>query len=119
MQVLKQAFAVCTASALLSIPFAGNAQSSMDHSKMDHVKPETSQTIPSMSDGEVRRVDLETGKITIRHGYIKHLDMPSMTMIFTAKEKGLLTDVKPGDKIKFMVVDEAGKMVVTAITPAQ
>jgi Cu/Ag efflux protein CusF len=31
----------------------------------------------------------------------------------------LLTDVKPGDKIKFMVVDEAGKMVVTAITPAQ
>jgi hypothetical protein len=27
--------------------------------------------------------------------------------------------VKPGDKVKFMVVDEAGKMVVTAITPAQ
>jgi len=34
---------------------------------------------------------------------IKHLDMPSMTMVFTAKGKTLLTNVKPGEKIKFMV----------------
>lgn len=119
MPALKKALAVCTASALSCIPLAGIAQSSMDHGKMDHGKAETSQAAPSMSDGEVRRVDMETGKITIRHGYIKHLDMPSMTMVFTAKDKGLLTHLKPGDKVKFMVVDEAGKMVITAITPAQ
>ena len=119
MQALKQALAVCTAFAFLSIPLPGIAQSNMDHSKMDHGKAETSQTDPSMSDGEVRRVDMETGKITIRHGYIKHLDMPSMTMVFTAKDKTLLANVKPGDKVKFMVVDEGGKMVITAITPAQ
>ena len=119
MQALKQALVICAASAVFSFPLVGFTQSTMDHSKMDHGKSDASQTAPSMSDGEVRRVDMETGKVTIRHGYIKHLDMPSMTMVFTAKEKGLLTNVKPGDKVKFMVVDEAGKMVLTAIEPAQ
>lgn len=42
-----------------------------------------------------------------------------MTMVFTAKDENLLTNVKPGDKVQFMVVNEGGKMVVTAITPAR
>jgi Cu/Ag efflux protein CusF len=41
-----------------------------------------------------------------------------MTMVFTAKDKRLLSNVKPGDKVNFMVVSEAGKMVVTDIQPA-
>jgi Cu(I)/Ag(I) efflux system periplasmic protein CusF len=39
--------------------------------------------------------------------------------VFTAKDKSLLSNVKPGDKVKFMVVNEGGKMVVTDIQPAQ
>ncbi|HQR85423.1 MAG: copper-binding protein [Burkholderiales bacterium 35-55-47] len=73
----------------------------------------------SLTDGEVKKVDLETGKVTIKHGEIKHLDMPSMTMVFTAKNKNLLTDIKAGEKIKFMVVNEGGRMIVTDIQPAQ
>jgi Cu(I)/Ag(I) efflux system protein CusF len=46
------------------------------------------------------------------------LDMPGMTMVFTAKDKRLLANVKPGDKVNFMVISEAGKMVVTDIQPA-
>jgi Cu/Ag efflux protein CusF len=42
-----------------------------------------------------------------------------MTMVFTAKDKGLLANVKPGDKIQFMVVNEGGKMVVTEIQAAR
>jgi Cu/Ag efflux protein CusF len=38
-----------------------------------------------MIDGEVRKSDKETGKITLRHGEIKHLDMPPMTMVFVAR----------------------------------
>ena len=72
-----------------------------------------------MTDGEVRKIDKEVGKITIKHGEIKHMDMPGMTMVFTAKDKSLLSNVKPGDKVKFMVVNEGGKMVVTDIQPAQ
>jgi len=78
-----------------------------------------SQMNPVMTDGEVKKVDLETGKVTIKHGEIKHLDMPSMTMVFTAKDKTLLTNVKPGEKIKFMVSNEGGKMVLTDIQPAR
>jgi Cu(I)/Ag(I) efflux system protein CusF len=89
------------------------AQTTMDHSKMD-----MSQPAASMTEGEVKKVDLEAGKVTIKHGPIKHMDMPGMTMVFTAKDKGLLTNVKPGDKVQFMVVNESGKMVVTAISAA-
>lgn len=72
----------------------------------------------SLADGEVRKLDIETGKITIKHGEIKHLDMPGMTMVFTAKDKRLLTNIKLGEKIKFMVITEGGKMFVTDIQPA-
>jgi Cu/Ag efflux protein CusF len=45
--------------------------------------------------------------------------MPGMTMVFTAKDKAVLANVKPGDKVKFMVVHEGGKMLVTSIQPAK
>jgi Cu/Ag efflux protein CusF len=86
---------------------------------MDHGKMDMSQASASMTDGEIKKVDQSTGKVTIKHGEIKHMDMPGMTMVFTAKDKSLLSNVKPGDKVKFMVVNEGGKMVVTDIQPAQ
>ncbi len=72
-----------------------------------------------LSDGEVRKIDKEAGKITIKHGPIKHLDMPPMNMVFTAKDKSLLDKVKVGDKIRFMAADESGKLVVTGIQLAK
>ena len=47
------------------------------------------------------------------------VDMPGMTMVFAAKDKAMLASVKAGDKVKFMVVNEGGKMVVTDIQPAK
>lgn len=107
---------VLSATALAFTAIAANpvfAQMNMDHSKMGMAG------MPSMTDGEVRKIDKDAGKITIKHGEIKHMDMPGMTMVFTAKDKSLLSNVKPGDKVKFMVVNEGGKMVVTDIQPAQ
>ena len=54
-----------------------------------------------MTDGEVRKVSKDTGKITLKHGEIKNLDMPPMTMVFQVKDPGLLDKVKPGDKVRF------------------
>ena len=108
---------ITTVSALalgIALPVSSMAQTTMDHSKMD-----MSQPAASMTEGEVKKVDLEAGKVTIKHGPIKNMDMPGMTMVFTAKDKGLLANVKPGDKIRFMAVNEGGKMVVTDIQPAQ
>lgn len=72
----------------------------------------------AMTSGEVRRVDKSTGKITLKHGEIKNLDMPPMTMVFTAKDKTLLDNVKAGDKVQFRAdKDATGEYVVTAIEP--
>jgi Cu(I)/Ag(I) efflux system protein CusF len=73
---------------------------------------------PSLTDGEVRKIDKETGKITIKHGEIKHLDMPGMTMVFLAKDKTMLDKVQAGDKVRFMVAYVSGKMTVTEIQSA-
>ncbi|MGL6071464.1 copper-binding protein [Craterilacuibacter sp.] len=73
----------------------------------------------SLTAGEVRKLDPASGKITIKHGPIQHLDMPSMTMVFIASDKALLDKVKVGDQIRFMVRHEGGKMLVTDIQPAK
>ena len=72
---------------------------------------------PGLTDGEVRKVDKETGKVTIRHGEIKHLEMPPMTMVFLAKDKSMLDQVKAGDKVRFMTIHENGQMIVTDLQP--
>lgn len=97
----------------LALPINGLAQAAMAG------KTDTSKMAAPMTDGEVRKVDQDAGKVTIKHGAIKHLDMPGMTMVFTAKDKSTLTSVKPGDKVQFAVVNEGGKMVLTDIQAAR
>jgi len=82
--------------------------------RIAHAQGDANQ-MASMTDGEVRKVDKEAGKVTIKHGEIKNLEMPGMTMVFTAKEKSLLDKVQAGDKVKFAVINDGGKMVVTDI----
>lgn len=115
------------AATALATTLPAMAQTAADHSKMDHGKMEHSKmehgkmgmaATPAVADGEVRKIDKENGKITIRHGEIKHMDMPPMTMVFTAKDKALLDKVQVGQKIQFTVVHEGGKMVVTDMQPA-
>ncbi len=66
-----------------------------------------------VSEGEVRKIDPDTGKITIRHGPIKNLAMPPMTMLFQVKNPAMLDLVKPGDRVKFIVERVGGAMVLT------
>lgn len=55
----------------------------------------------AMTAGEVKKVDKDTGKVTIKHGPIKNLDMPGMTMVFRANDAAMLDQLKEGDKINF------------------
>ena len=72
-----------------------------------------------MTEGVVRKVSRDTGKITLKHGEIKHLDMPPMTMVFQAKDSAMLDGLKPGDKVLFSAETTAGgALVVTRIQPA-
>ena len=68
-----------------------------------------------MIEGEVRKVDKGAGKITLKHGEIKSLDMPPMTMVFGVKDPALLDQVKPGDKVLFKAVNEAGKFTISSL----
>ena len=72
-----------------------------------------------MADGEVRKVDKENKKIMLKHGVIKNLDMPGMTMVFGIKEASMLDNLKVGDKVKFKVEQTGTAIVVTEIQPAK
>jgi len=72
-----------------------------------------------MTDGEVRKIDKEARKITIRHGEIKNLEMPPMTMVFQVTDPALLDRVRAGDKIRFKAEKSGGAFVVTEINKAK
>ena len=78
---------------------------------MDHGKMDMSQASASMTDGEIKKVDQSTGKVT-KHGEIKHMEMPGNDHGVHRKRQES-AGAKPGDKVKFMVVNEGGKMAVT------
>lgn len=101
--------AAMTLSVLLTSP--AFAQAVTDHGKMSMASSQD-----DMAEGEVRRIDSSAGKITIRHGEIKNLDMPPMTMVFTVNQPALLENLRPGDKVRFEVEMQSGKMVITKIS---
>ncbi|WP_374685090.1 copper-binding protein [Rhizobacter sp. J219] len=74
-----------------------------------------SATAASWADGEVRKVDTETKKLTLKHGEIKNLDMPGMTMVFQVKDPAMLQQVKPGDKVRFTAEKINGAFTVTTL----
>lgn len=68
-----------------------------------------------LAEGEVRKVDRNAGKITIKHGEIKSVDMPPMTMVFEVRDRKLIEQVKPGDAVRFEVEKQGGAYVLTRI----
>jgi Cu(I)/Ag(I) efflux system protein CusF len=72
-----------------------------------------------LSDGEVRKVDKDAKKITIKHGPLQNLDMPPMTMVFQVKDPAMLEQVRAGDKVKFQAEKVGGTFTVTKIEPAK
>lgn len=68
-----------------------------------------------MTDGVIRKIDKTNSKITIKHGEIKNLDMPPMSMVFQVKQPELLDKVKPGDKVKFRAEKSGSAFLVTDI----
>ena len=73
----------------------------------------------ALSDGEVRKVDKDAKKITIKHGPLANLDMPPMTMVFQVKDPAMLEQVKAGDKVKFQAEKIGAAYTVTKIEPVR
>jgi len=73
----------------------------------------------TMAEAEVRKVDKDAAKITLRHGEIKNLDMPAMTMVFQVKDKAMLDQVKTGDKVRFAADKIAGAFTIIRLEPVK
>lgn len=67
-------------------------------------------------EAEVRRVDQDNGKVTLKHGEIKNMDMPPMTMVFNVRDKALLQGIAAGDKVRFTATHDKGQMWVESIS---
>jgi len=73
----------------------------------------------ALIDGEVRKVDKDAKKITLKHGPMPSLDMPAHTMVFQVRDPAMLEQVKTGDKIKFEAEKVGGAVRLTKIEPAK
>ncbi len=71
-------------------------------------------TVPA-AEGVVRKIDRDAGKITLRHGVIKSINMPSMTMVYKAANASLLEGLKAGDRVRFDVEKRDGVDTITRI----
>jgi Cu(I)/Ag(I) efflux system protein CusF len=69
----------------------------------------------ALADGEIKKVDKETGKLTIRHSELKTLGMQAMTMAFRTNDAAMLDQVKVGDKVKFVAERLNGAFTVVLL----
>ena len=67
------------------------------------------------TEGEVRKIDLAQAKITLKHGEIKNLDMPAMTMAFRVADPKLLEGLTEGTKVRFDVEKRNGQYTVVRL----
>lgn len=104
---------IVLASALLA--FSVHAQTGA-HDHAQH-SPAQHSMAKELVPAEIRALDLKNSKITLRHGELKNLGMPPMTMVFALDKKlALPADLKVGDKVQVRVEDLSGALTVTRLT---
>jgi len=103
--------------AALSLACAASAQSTMPD-----IAPAAGATATAdagaaseLSEGEIRKVDKDNKKLTIKHGPLKILDMPGMSMVFPVKDDAVLDKFQTGEKVRFQAEKIDWKIVVTKI----
>jgi Cu(I)/Ag(I) efflux system protein CusF len=105
------------AAALLAC-FAAHAQMK-DSMSMPMKAPASDVAATVLTEGEVRKVDLTRGRVTLKHGSIENLGMPGMTMTFKVADPKALVSLKEGDKVRFRAEKLNGTVEVTRIEEAR
>ena len=113
MKTLRNILIAGAAVAVTALILPVQAQSASSQAKV------TAAAKADKTEGEVRKIDKENKRITLKHGEIKNLDMPAMTMVFQASDPAMLDKVKVGDKVRFVAANPGGKLTVTEIQPVQ
>ncbi|GLR12853.1 hypothetical protein GCM10007907_16430 [Chitinimonas prasina] len=111
--MLKQVLPLCLFSiAALAAPLSASAETPAP------TAAEHASHHEQLTEGEIKKIDADQKKITIKHGEIKNLEMPPMTMVFRVKDAAFLDQVKPGDKVRFKVEKLLDGYTIMAIQPA-
>lgn len=111
--------ALILASTVFSLTTLPLGAQTTDHNAHHPETGKAAQAAAPMTDGVVRKVDMDAKKITIRHGTIENLGMPPMTMVFQVRDPALLEKVKTGDKVRFLAEKTGGAYTVLQIEPAK
>lgn len=111
---MKTTLTLVAALAILPVTFA-HAQGM----KMSQGDTKTMPAATEMTSGEVKKIDVASGKLVIKHGPLKNMGMPGMTMEFGVQSPALLKQVKVGDKIHFVADMVNGVPTVTKIEQAK
>ena len=103
----------------LAIGLSGTAWAqTRDHAAHHPAAATTAESAARLTDGEIRKVDKETQKLTIRHGAIENLGMPPMTMVFRVTDPAMLDNIKVGDKVRFAAEQRDGAITITKVERA-
>ena len=86
---------------------------------IQNATPDASARSAALSSGEVRQVDKAGGRLTIKHGPLRNLDMPGMTMAFKVRDPSMLERAKAGDKIDFVAENVNGTLTVVRLDLAR
>lgn len=70
----------------------------------------------ALADGVVKKVDQQTGMVSIEHGELKNVGMPAMTMAYKAKDAAVLKQAKEGELVKFRLENLDGTYTITTLT---
>jgi Cu/Ag efflux protein CusF len=107
-----------SALAVLSATGAGSAAFAQSATPAGTPAPTASAASIPLSDGEITRWDPRTLRVTLRHGEIKNLEMPPMTMVFRVQDASIMGNLKPGDKVRFHAEQVNGAYHVKQIEKA-
>ncbi|OGA34324.1 MAG: hypothetical protein A3G80_10360 [Betaproteobacteria bacterium RIFCSPLOWO2_12_FULL_62_13b] len=97
---------------MLGAGLAFQATADDKHHPQTGTTPAAATSAAALTEGEVRKIDKAAGKVTIKHGPMPKFDMPAMTMVYRVKDKAMLDQLKPGDKIKFDADGVGGEFTV-------
>jgi Cu/Ag efflux protein CusF len=114
---LSSLFGTLAVSTGLALAAANASAQTEAHDHSEHVAMAgASQTAPNaLSEGEIKKVDKDSGKLTIKHGPLNNLGMPGMTMAFKVQDPAMLDQAKAGDQVRFQVERVNGTFTVTKL----
>ncbi len=112
---MKQVFLSIAVGCALTISATAYAASDMGNKDISGSSAKPAGEKAGVSHGEIKKVDTAAGKLTIKHGPLENIGMEAMTMAYKVKDPAMLSEVKVGDKIDFVVEDVNGVLTVTKL----